>query len=126
MEDIIQLYQNPEQLRQQGRKSSCLPDVFQAYMNTRISKSQALRLALEPDAWESDIEPDLLVVIAVKRFADNNELLPVEGYYYPVRLGDTYGLLLDCSVNNQTELQPTESFAYLKAEIEQKRLKSFA
>lgn len=43
LEDIIQLYQNSDRVRQQGRKSSCLPDVFQA-SNTGISKSQALEL----------------------------------------------------------------------------------
>jgi hypothetical protein len=37
-----------------------------------------------------------------------------------VRLGDTYGLLLDCSVNNQTEPQPAECFKELKAEIERR------
>lgn len=37
-----------------------------------------------------------------------------------MRLNDTYGLLLDCSVNNQTEPQPTKCFAALKNEIEQK------
>jgi hypothetical protein len=44
----------------------------------------------------------------------------LQGYYYPVRLGDTYGLILDCSINNQTEPQPAQSFATLKAEIEQR------
>jgi hypothetical protein len=37
-----------------------------------------------------------------------------------VRLGDTYGLLLDCSVNNQTEPQPAECFKELKTEIERR------
>lgn len=42
----------------------------------------------------------------------------VEGYYYPVRLNDTYGLQIDCSVKNQTEPQAVEWFSFLKAEIE--------
>lgn len=44
----------------------------------------------------------------------------LEGYYYAVRLNDTYGLQIDCSINNQTEPQPTKAFTILKAEIEQK------
>ncbi len=50
----------------------------------------------------------------------------LKGYYYPVRLGDSYGLLLDCSVGHslghpdrsQTEELPVSCFADLKAELE--------
>ncbi|MBP0019415.1 MAG: hypothetical protein J7647_17910 [Cyanobacteria bacterium SBLK] len=37
-----------------------------------------------------------------------------EGYAYPVRLSDTYGLLLDCSVTDPTSPQLIESIAHLK------------
>jgi hypothetical protein len=43
----------------------------------------------------------------------------LEGYYYPVRLNDTYGLQIDCSVKNLTIPQPIDSFSLIKAEIEQ-------
>ncbi|NET60974.1 MAG: hypothetical protein F6K47_34045 [Symploca sp. SIO2E6] len=56
----------------------------------------------------------------IKSFQTNSEPYPLQGYYYPVRLNDLYGLLLDCSVNNQTEPQPAASFQVLKAEIEQR------
>ncbi|NER31443.1 MAG: hypothetical protein F6J89_28465, partial [Symploca sp. SIO1C4] len=56
----------------------------------------------------------------IKKFETSSETYPLEGYYYPVRLNDMYGLLLDCSVNNQTEAQPAASFKKLKAEIEQR------
>ena len=40
------------------------------------------------------------------------------GYYYPVRLNDTYGLQIDCSVDNFTEPQVIdESFRSIAAEI---------
>lgn len=42
------------------------------------------------------------------------------GYYYPVRLSDVYGLLIDCSVNNKIEAQPAECFKHLKIEVEQR------
>ena len=44
----------------------------------------------------------------------------LEGYYYPVRLHDVYGLQIDCSVDNLTEPQATDSFALIKTEIESK------
>lgn len=40
----------------------------------------------------------------IETFADDSNDL--EGCYYPVRLGDSYGLLLHSSVKNSTELQP--------------------
>jgi hypothetical protein len=43
-----------------------------------------------------------------------------QGYYYPVRLSDVYGLLIDCSVNNEIEAQPAKCFKDLKIEIEQR------
>ena len=52
------------------------------------------------------------------------EVLPLtdrnyEGYYYPVRLNDTYGLLLDCSVQDQTNSYPASCIATLKSIIDQ-------
>ncbi|MEA5533870.1 hypothetical protein [Crocosphaera sp. XPORK-15E] len=44
----------------------------------------------------------------------------LEGYYYPVRLNDTYGLQIDCSINDLTEPQPIDSFIVLREEIESK------
>lgn len=46
----------------------------------------------------------------------NNPTL--EGYCYPVVLNDVYGVQIDCSVNNLTEPQATESLAEIKTEIE--------
>jgi Bacterial pre-peptidase C-terminal domain/Circadian oscillating protein COP23 len=43
LEDIIHLYQNPSQIKQQGRRGDCVPDVFAKYASG-ISKSQALEL----------------------------------------------------------------------------------
>lgn len=43
-----------------------------------------------------------------------------DGYYYPVRLGDTYGLLLDCSLNDKQNAQPAESIKTIKAEIDRR------
>jgi len=56
----------------------------------------------------------------VHPFETPSEPDSLQGYYYPVRLGDTYGLILDCSINNQTQPQPAQSFATLKTEIEQR------
>ncbi|MUG97485.1 hypothetical protein F7734_36260 [Scytonema sp. UIC 10036] len=37
-----------------------------------------------------------------------------EGYYYPVRLSDTYGLVVDCSVADKTSSYPTSSIKALR------------
>ncbi|NER23188.1 MAG: hypothetical protein F6J96_21305 [Symploca sp. SIO1C2] len=66
-------------------------------------------------------EDDYLELLPkIKEFQTSGEPYPFQGYYYPVRLNDLYGLLLDCSINNQTEAQPTASFKELKAEIEER------
>jgi len=53
---------------------------------------------------------------------------PLKGYYYPVIIGDTYALQLDCSVeatgdnaNSKGKAYSPSCFAYLKAEIDQRR-----
>ncbi|MEH2059480.1 MAG: hypothetical protein V7K97_25665 [Nostoc sp.] len=69
---------------------------------------------------DPDIETEYLEITRPPQinFVSHNKSL--EGYYYAVRLNDTYGLQLDCSINNQTETQPAKSFTILKTEIEQK------
>ncbi len=42
----------------------------------------------------------------------------IEGCYYPVRIGDTYGLLLNCSAANTTEPQPVSYLELLKKYID--------
>lgn len=42
-----------------------------------------------------------------------------EGYYYPVRLSDTYGLLIDCSVADKTQPNPVTCFSKLKKIIDE-------
>jgi len=38
--------------------------------------------------------------------------------FYPVRLNDTYGMQVDCSVNNLTEPQAIDSFSQIQTEIQ--------
>lgn len=44
LEDIIQLYQDPERLVQQGRRGNCLPEVFSTYASQGLSQAQALEV----------------------------------------------------------------------------------
>ncbi|MDJ0659229.1 MAG: hypothetical protein QNJ42_07020 [Crocosphaera sp.] len=68
---------------------------------------------------DSDIEIECLELLPNQKIADfTNKNKNLEGYYYPVRFNDTYGLQIDCSINNLTEPQPVDSFAIIKAEIE--------
>lgn len=49
-----------------------------------------------------------------------NEFELYEGFYYPVRMSDMYGLLLDCSVSDKRTAQPAKCIKQIKAEIERR------
>lgn len=95
-------------------------------LNTTNAETQANKAAFlaqfpfDTQLNDPDIETEYLEITHPTQitFISHNKTL--EGYYYPVRLNDTYGLQIDCSINNQTETQPAKSFAILKTEIEQK------
>ena len=61
-------------------------------------------------------------------FDSSSQKYTLKGYYYPVRLGDSYGLLLDCSVEHtlghpersKTEACPVSCLADLKAELDRR------
>lgn len=63
-------------------------------------------------------EPEYLELIAPPKVKLNPLNSNLEGYFYPVCLNDTYGLQIDCSVNNLTEPQSIDSFSLIKAEIQ--------
>jgi hypothetical protein len=65
---------------------------------------------------DSDREAEYLELLPQKR--EKFQTDKVEGYYFPVRLNDIYGLQIDCSVKNQTESQSVECFGFLKSQIE--------
>ncbi|WP_341526618.1 hypothetical protein [Nostoc sp. UHCC 0302] len=97
--------------------------------DAEIQKNQAAFLDQLPSDTQfndPDIETEYLEIThppQINFISSNNTL---EGYYYSVRLNDTYGLQIDCSINNQTETQPAKSFTILKNEIEQKLNKELA
>jgi hypothetical protein len=88
-----------------------------AYFQKKLPESLHQSL-FQKDSYFEDEYVELLT--KPNFFETSSKPYPFQGYYYPVRLGDTYGLLLDCSVNNQTEPQPAECFKELKAEIERR------
>ena len=56
---------------------------------------------------EQAFEPEFAELFGARRYSDFDSEI-YKGYYYPVRLNDTYGLLLDCSLKEEqqdTELQ---------------------
>jgi hypothetical protein len=64
-----------------------------------------------------EIETEYLELTTPTRVKLKPVNLRLEGYYYPVLLNDTYGLQIDCSVNNLTDPQPIDSFASIATEI---------
>lgn len=78
-------------------------------LNTTDAEIQKNKVAflgqLPPDTQfhDPDIETEYLELTHPTQIdlISNNKTLG--GYYYPVRLNDTYGLQIDCSINNQNE-----------------------
>jgi hypothetical protein len=101
-------------------------------LNTTDAETQKNKVAFlaqlpsDTQFYDPDIETEYLEISHPPQinFISPNKTL--EGYYYPVRLNDTYGLQIDCSINNQTETQPAKSFTILKTEIEQQLNKELA
>ncbi len=81
---------------------------------------QSFRQRLPHNSQLHDIETETeyleLTTDPIPKQAVNPSLQEVE--FYPVRLNDTYGLRVDCSVNNLTEPQAIESFEQIKKEIQ--------
>ena len=79
------------------------------------------------DAVEAEYV-ELLGYRGRERFDSSSQEYLLKGYYYPVRLGDNYGLLLDCSVEHSLEHPelvkiepiPVKCLTDLKAELERR------
>jgi hypothetical protein len=85
--------------------------------NLRSFRARLPRNIQLKDESESEIEYLELVTPPQPKLIPIN--LNLEGYYYPVRLNDIYGLQIDCSVNNLTDPQSINAFSSIRAEIEQ-------
>ncbi|WP_309735965.1 hypothetical protein [Chamaesiphon sp. OTE_75_metabat_556] len=75
------------------------------------------RLPSGLDFKNTEIETEYLELTTPTRIKLKPVDLRLEGYYYPVLLNDTYGLQIDCSVNNLTEPQSIDSFSSIATEI---------
>ena len=98
-----------------------LYDLKEALNNTdeAIRKNQEIftnKLPPTVQIVDSDSEAEYLELLSQKTADFKTD--KVEGYYFPVRLNDTYGLQINCSVNNQTKPQSVECLGFLKSEIE--------
>ncbi|WAL58467.1 COP23 domain-containing protein [Thermocoleostomius sinensis] len=60
LEDVIQLYQDPQRLKRSGRRSDCLSEVFARYPNG-ISRSQALEIITAADRYATSSRRDTLL-----------------------------------------------------------------
>ncbi|MGB5768296.1 MAG: hypothetical protein WBM32_00255 [Crocosphaera sp.] len=62
---------------------------------------------------------ELLPNQKTRDFKTNYDNKTLQGYYYPVRLNDTYCLQIDCSIDNKIEPQPLQAWQTIKSFIEQ-------
>lgn len=69
---------------------------------------------------DSGFEPEYLELLTnrFEGFTDSDK--PFEGYYLPVRLNDTYGLVLGCSFKEDRTPHPVTCLAQFKAKIKEK------
>ncbi|MGK7881072.1 MAG: hypothetical protein AB4060_13360 [Crocosphaera sp.] len=89
--------------------------------NHKLEVHFSKKLPQKTKLVDPDIEIEYLELLPNEKTIDFvNQNRNLEGYYYPVRLNDTYGLQIDCSVDNVTEAQPLKNFAFIKEEIEVK------
>jgi hypothetical protein len=93
----------------------------------RGSFKKKLPVEIHADIFQRDtyFEDEFLTLLANKNggytvFENQVESHLFKGYYYPVRLNDMYGLLLDCSVEDKKETQSAKCFKELRAEIERR------
>ena len=97
---------NSDEIREQKREFLAqFPPEVQVNINDPETETEYQPLFINPKTFENYFD-----------LKTNNPTL--EGYCYPVVLNDVYGVQIDCSVNNLTEPQSTESLAEIKTEIE--------
>ncbi len=89
-------------------------EVSKQLFSEKLPKDMRVKLQY-PDDYE-----DNEFVYLFPNSPDHVESFGDDGYYYPVCLGDSYGLLIDCSLNNKTDIQSAEIFRDIKLEIEQR------
>lgn len=91
-----------------------------------------IKVSLEKESEAENIEYTKLLgllnslVKPIPNIKDNYYLFSskkqnLEGYYYPVRLYDTYGLIFDTSINDRKNSQPITSFKTLAKQAETKK-----
>lgn len=93
-----------------------------------ISKNRKLFLQKIPSEFhekiakesEQDFDVEYVYLLKERYERFKSEQKPVNGYYYPVRLGDTYGLLIECTFGDKTQESSPPVFATLKTEIQQR------
>lgn len=85
IEDILQLYQNKDQFSQQGRRSTCLADSFQASKETGFSAAQALKMIQDANFYATTLL--------------SNKMFPPKGQR--VRIAQTLGFIYEVDANDE-------------------------
>ncbi len=94
-------------------------EIAQMQENFKLKIPKKIRYLIDENNKSFDADyVELLGKKRIERFYDKQQ--DYEGYYYPVRLHDTYGLLLDCSASSRNKLYKPNYYKKLKSEIERK------
>ncbi len=94
-------------------------EIAQMQENFKLKLPKKIRYLIDENNKSFDADyVELLGKKRIEKFYDKQQ--DDEGYYYPVRLHDTYGLLLDCSVISRKKLYEPNCYKKLKSEIDRK------
>jgi len=93
-----------------------ISDLEQKYQAFKRKLPQELSEQLDFYNKENHEYVELLGQKRFERFDDSK----YEGYYHPVKLGDSYGLLVDCSIKDNQSTENLEWISGLKQTVEQK------
>lgn len=69
---------------------------------------------------DNSFDPESVDLLNKRFYEFGNPGDTYQGFYYPVRMSDTYGLLLDCSINDTKKPYPAKSIKRVKEEIDRR------
>ncbi|TVQ64030.1 MAG: hypothetical protein EA366_01745 [Spirulina sp. DLM2.Bin59] len=88
-----------------------------ARFHGKMPEAVRSRLTQQDQHFEAEYQELLLPERCLFFTGPEDAPLKIGGYYYPVRLNDTYGLLIDASVEDQSNPQTVDCFGVLRQTI---------
>ncbi|MEA5574075.1 hypothetical protein [Calothrix sp. UHCC 0171] len=91
-----------------------LPDKIKVNLDAEVKGENPEYIKLLEELIEPSTKKQFNIQDNHYYFKDTSDTYKLEGYYYPIRLYDTYGLIFDCSIDDRKNPQPIDVFKNLK------------